>query len=904
MADLAQIRNGFVGLTTARSADATPPGGLLEAENVCIRTENVITPRPAFEGEALPAALSTEAFGRVEYPLEGNEAGLLIDATKTLWDGYSASAGTVVTEGAANLTWNAYSGQVARRSLYLATADALRAIHAPNDAIAYRAGVPVPAIVSVTTTAEAGTGPALDGDLYRAYRVVARRAEASNGQSHVVRSAPSNRAIWLNSGTNNATLRVALHDNDTWLAGDILEVYSTEESTVYPGDEMYLNQEVEVTAAHISAGYVDVLDDNPDASLGMALYTNDSREGAESGNRRPPAAKALAWFNNSLYLGNLTYPAALQLRYPAIFTGGADTTDLIGLHAASGTFTNGSAVITGVADTSNVKVGMLLYRSTGGYADEWSGTGQIRVTAVVANTSITVSQTWTGATGAESPFFEDSIRIGSDYYPARYLVDTVRGLTVGDDFGGTASATVTAEWLSDQPRPSPTLLDNRQMEAYIECLLANTTPPEVWATNGHLYSPALPEPTEANGLAMPQDILPDHVAWSKQDEPEHFALTNIDRVGDGGATVYGLAPSRGALLTATDQGLWRVYGYADSTVSFSELDRDVRVLGTRCMAVCGPKVYLAADRGVYECDENEAINITENRVNDMDAMFRSISNTRASALKVVSCARTDEVLVCLPETTASDADLDTAYVFNTSTRAWTKWVLPRPVFDVTVKGRLQRIHATVSGAEVELVENALGYDAHPNTVTDIEVSAVTGTSVTFDSVSAALFDPVIGDAVEDGGELYLLTDGSGTAWTVHKEGLTTGLKTAHKGTQCTITPSVNTLKTPHFMKVWAEGAIHWAKRTGVYAYTLAFRSAITGTNTAATQTRVLAPLPSEDTDARSTPSSSRFTVSRAAARGTHLCFSIGIRQAGSSWAIEALSVRARTTADKAPARLP
>jgi hypothetical protein len=912
MADLAQIRSGFVGLTTARSADATPPGGLLEAENVCIRTENVITPRPGF---AVSGSYDDVALGCVEYPLEANRAGIVIQNTGvSAWDGFSGETADIKDEDGANLAWSTYEGVVARRNLYLCTSDALRRVVEPGAAVAYRAGAPAPQLVDYSWFATFSTAPTSDGgpsypsDGYRSYRAVTLRKLGDLD----VRSAPSARLVQYES-TTPANVAMVVLLGDDFRAGDIVELYASEFSATTPVDEHYFAKQVEVTAAHITAGFIGILDDVPDDNLGAALYTNASREGAEAGNERPPQASCMALFNDSLWLGDLKYPAEMLVSLPIkMFGAGATLNDpkYVNSYAYTGTFTAGSASVTGLSSTTELLVGMLLVRPHGVY----------RITAVDTGAStMTLHANWGGASGAAAFTAHDSIRIGSEYYPAGDITSNIRGVPGSYWVASTpppaytGSSLYAAEYVSDHNSPDALIAQSGVFSGYItnitmrlRCLLASTAAPQVWATHGDLYTPVLPEPTEATGYQMPQDDLPDHVAWSKQSEPDHFPLTNIERVGDGGATVYALGKSRSALVIATDQGLWRGYGYADSSISFSELDADVRILGRRCMAPVGPNQYVAADRGVFEVDENTATNITDDRINDLEALFALVAPARGSSLKLVSNAKDDELIVCVPDDETANEEIRSLFVFNTSTRAWTEWTLPGAVSDMTVKGPEQRLFAPSYSVAVPWLETltetgggVLRVDGLVTEDTTVTVATVDGTSVTINALAA--WTPEVGDMIDT----YLITDvASATEFTVHTTGLTTGAKAFYVGINCVITPSVNTLKTPRFMKVWAEGAIHWARRSGVYAYALAFRSAITGLNTSATQTRTLAPLPGSNTDARSAPAASRFTVSRAAARGTHLCFTVTVRQARADWAIEAISVRARTTADKAPARLP
>lgn len=918
MADLAQVRSGFVGLMTARSADATPPGGLLEAENVVIRKENTIEPRPGFQTSALPAATASGgALGRVEYPIGTNEAGVIHDGTTTLWDGFSGESDVITDENAAALSWRTYEGAVARRALYLCTSDIVRSLHVPGDDTAHRAGAPVPYISSVVGVTVTGDAPAVPSGDYRAYRAVTRRTFTdSSGALVIIRSAPSTRHVLHPLGSDqDIRVYVMIHEHEDWREGDVLELYASESGTTYPTDELYFAAEAPVPdPSGLAAGgfYVQITDRTSNDNLGDALYTNESREGSEASNVRPPSAGCMGVYRNSLWLGDLTYPAQLEISYKASFDEtAAVSSEGIGRYTIGGTRTSGSATVTAVSapDIALVKVGMFVF--TGAWTV--SGGEAPRVTAVGA-TSFTVNGTANSTvTGAIA--LEDGIRVGSYYAPARWFAHYARNGDVAASSGGYISGlsstlytafTVTDEWsdISNQPAAE------YRRRTFLAAMLANTTAPEVWATNGDRYTPALPEPSAADGYQMPQEVLPDHVAWSKQDEPDHFPLTQIDRVGRPGSTVMCLGESRNAILIATDQGLWLGSGYADSGISFDEVDKDVRALGKRCMAPAGTSQYVATDTGVFECDENQAVNITDLKINDLDALFFAVAATRVSSLKVVSNAKDNEILVCCPSATAITDEILSAYVFNTLTRAWTKWTLPTSlapdgVWDVTAKGPRRRLTGCASGLELNLLEK-ISTSTDPladNFAFSVTIDTAAGLGVTLTGAPAVALQ--VGDALIQSSVTYLITSVvSTTSFTVHAAGLVAGAATPRAGISCTITPSVNTVKTPQFMKVWGTGAIAWARRAGVYQFGLAFRSAITGLNTAVSQTKTLSPAPGSNTDARSAPASSPFLTPRGAARGTHLCLTITIRQACADWAIEQISVRVRTTADKLPPRLP
>lgn len=867
---------------------------MLEAQNVVIREPNVASPRPGLDASGLGVGSPGDALGRVEFSIEENTLGL-VDYTGagTNWDD---DTGPVETEKGDALVWAVYSGAVARRSLYIATEDALRVVNNPGDLIAYRAGVPVPAVVSGSGS-ETGPGdPAYPDNTYRAHKAVTKRTSLGTGQSHISRSAPSNRyVIYESAGPGNKSIRVLLHQGEDFMAGDTIELYSSEFSAEYPNDEYYLNKEVELTSDHISDGYVEILDDTFDEELGAALYTNESREGAEAANVRPPTAKTMCTFNNSLWLGNLAYPARLDLSFRAEL-GGILNTDAgeLGSRIMAGDLTNGSAVVTNVSAPSiaKLKVGMIVERQN---PDGHSGTGHLLITSIGA-TSFTLNETWEDSSDpGATHFVNDSIKIGSEYYRLNYILEDIRVGSSEQDASDLYTATM--QELLDSSAAVPLGFDFYLSHLSLGCILTSTAAPEVWATQGALYNPPLPEPTEANGYQMPQDILPDHVAWSKQDEPDHFELSNLEAVGRFGATVYAMAEAGNAIIIATDRGLTRGYGYADSQVSFSEIDKSVSATSYHCIDAIGPRAYIAANDGVYMVTENGATSLTTNRLKTLPGLLSGyVADGRTADVRLVAMPLTGEILVTVPF--EDTGDFETAYVYNVDTDAWAYWTFNSVLLSATVKGPEKRLAALDADTVATFLMRDAPYDTPGTTCT---ITAVADDDVTLTFSGTAVFEE--GDVISKGGVNYVVIDVvDSTHVEVHKAGITTGAATVKQGYECRITPVVNTLKTPRLMKLWGQGALQWLRRSGLYRYTLEFRSAIAGA-TGASQTRVLSPTTPTSSDRRAAPAATSFTVDRAAARGTHLCVSVSITQADADWALSGIAVRGRTTADRPPVRL-
>lgn len=98
-------------------------------------------------------------------------------------------------------------------------------------------------------------------------------------------------------------------------------------SDIDPGDELNLVYEAGLTAADISAGVITIEDITPDSfrASGTPLYTNAlSGQGILQANERPPIAKDIALFKNSVFYANTKTTHSLQINILGVsaFTSG------------------------------------------------------------------------------------------------------------------------------------------------------------------------------------------------------------------------------------------------------------------------------------------------------------------------------------------------------------------------------------------------------------------------------------------------------------------------------------------------------------------------------------------------------------------------------------------------------
>lgn len=873
-----------IGLFTDPSALEAPPGGLLAAEEVVNRRAGTLEPRPGLlrsTGAAVYKALDFSS----DYLKVGTSTTVWSDGTTRVYDESAAT----------DLLWNLYSifGVESRKNLYLSTRDALRKVTTPTSAVkAYRCGAPRATVAKVS---ESSGGTAVETGMYVAYRVVTKAKDANGVE---VRSGVSGRAVAGHShgNTYDFGLRIRLHKGDPygWVVGiHSIEIYRTlNETTEIPTDELYLAKTIEITAGHITAGYIDVTDSTTDDDLGQSLYTNSSQEGIEGDHLTPPAAKCVDLFNGSLYLGDLTYAAKQIFQVQSRRTLNGASTEIGGHLISSGTFTSGSTDVT-VADSSAYLVGMIIGNSEN--ADYTVNTEYVRISSIVNATTIRLTGTWNRTTGSYNRFVYDSIRIGSQYFVSdtvRYMVESIRGSAEGATSTNTASPTCTAIMISDDTSAlRDDVLSNRAF--LLECHTPGVTPPQIWATHGDLYNPVLPEPTVATGFTLPQEVLPNGIAWSNELEPEHFTGANVDEAGSGRGRVMALASLSDAILVFKSDGLFGLSGYASSGISFRSIDKDVRPLYPHGVSVLGDRAFAWCDLGVMECSPDGAANISSQAIgNLLGPMEKEIKANSTTAYGVWSAPnrKDEEFLLGVPATGALGV-AERVYVYSKAQASWVNWMIAGS----TTAGLYHDATALLS-----LFSASYAYLETPDSTVDVTYS-VTITAITAARVvtitAGSGWTPVVGDTLVRSGVTALVTAvTSATVFTV-SDTVTTGAATAGVAFTSVITPIGASVQAPNVLKCWGESAVLWESTKGVMRYGVSVTSSVS--STAVAQTRTLAEATRPTTEKAE---AYRFVVPRNHGRSTRIYPSISIRQGLSAWRYAGLMLGYRPMTERTRTR--
>lgn len=884
----------FAGLWTAPANAVAPLGALVEAEEVVCRLPGKIQPRPGFN--------RTEGTENVRRALSYDMGYITVaDGPLTRLSGGSL----VKDELGADLPWafDKIFGTAVRKNEYLTCTDALRKITSISDTVAERAGSPIPSVIFQTSASSGATGPT---GPYVAYRALSKRTDA-NGL--ITRSNVSGRALVATTSVpTNVTLRILLGKNTSkmFVAGDILELYRTFDETVNPPtDELYQVSSITVAAGDITVGYVDFVDAVPERNLGQALYTNISVEGEEAGHVALPTAGCSALFNGSLWLGNLTFPA--QAAYGVMLNGGSfSTLTTVGIATSTQTLTNGSASFTS-SQAANLQIGMII--QTGVMATDWGTlTEPVRILTIVG-TTITATKTWQGSTSSQAVVFHDSIKIGSRYFPissmARFLA-AVRGTRVGalttDDLGVQPGSDLVYADNETDNTDAITSVNTGWQYFRLTGLGVDSGSFTVNATKGNLYDPPIPL-IGATAITVTVEAQPAAVCWSNDAKPEHLKGTNVQELDVPSGRVLSMEPVRGALMILTDRGAWRASGYEASGVRFDQVDRSVRPLNAYCSATLGDTIYVWGDQGVYEGSADAFQSLTPLALAALLPPQRTIGvgSTTAGGAFLAGNLKDDELIVGVPAVGALTVS-ERLYVYNRKTKAWTNWLKAHSITCIMYQGASGLVYGYAFTGTNLLVEKVLDLadpTQNSDTVLAGSVSAVAADGVTITSADGNHY--AVGDLLVQGGDYFLVTAvASAGHFTVEKAGLVVGsLTAAYIAFTSVITAIGATGGATDVRKLWGEGTIAWGSREGLRQITLTFRSPTSLASTESSAVRVLSATRMTDTPITlKAADASRFTVPRVHARSTRLYPSVKIRQAGSRWELETISVKFQAMSDR------
>lgn len=391
---------------------------------------------------------------------------------------------------------------------------------------------------------------------------------------------------------------------------------------VSTGSSFYLSKSV----SRISASQTNIVDYTLPSTLGEALLTNVSVGGPSAlPLPPPPIAKSSAAFRGHAFYANRWDPATFTLLNP-YFWGYIDLATVgtfsridqgIGIRFVSGglTATSGSPTVTGFPDVGGVVAGQTfnVYRVDTG--------------ALVSSNNQVLSVSSGSVTGTSNISYSGTVR--ADIIDRIEVCGVnVAALSSPQDFVGQLFASsvdmnlildVVAVGLEPSTANNPAgFYPNFVPTGGMTFRMRTTSPFTIRATNGHLFSPALPA-INVFALSIPGRQLTNSFAWSENNEPENVPPSNYAFCGNG--EIYKIIPTRDCLWFFCSDGLFRLSGSGGSAGTeydwaIDPVDPSVVITNPMCAVSHREYVYAMTSRGFISISSEGIVReLSDGRIN-------------------------------------------------------------------------------------------------------------------------------------------------------------------------------------------------------------------------------------------------------------------------------------------------
>lgn len=470
------------------------------------------------------------------------------------------------------------------------------------------------------------------------------------------------------------------------------QIYRTSQSgssSVSPSADFRLIDQVAITSAEITAGFVTYIDEVDDVLVEFApqLYTNpNSREGEDQANYRPPKCQDMALFLNYVFYADCETRQFLDLdvidatamvstdyietkvdattrRYVAVTGVGNRTVksesitnsggDLRVDYTAHG-FSNGFKIYISTITGGSLTAGFyyVVSANANDFKISLSSGG-----AAVAYSAVT-SLYFEGSTNGTYPIFQLDRSSGT---VSAQLRNTGQGIVKA--LNRDTSSLIYGNYTSGLTATPGEMRFTAKAFTGVIYVRANTT------AAGEAFYPILPSSfSVGTQVYSTNDVEINAVYISKIGEPEAVPLVNKIFVGSRNKAIKRILPLRNSIIVLKEDGVYKITGDNPINFTVTPLDTTVYVVSANSAAALNNQIYFLAVNGICVATDS-AVEIISRRIENRIETIVGLSNinTITSAVAYDS-DRTYRISTTLPN---QDSKVIT-YFHNAINDTWTE----------------------------------------------------------------------------------------------------------------------------------------------------------------------------------------------------------------------------------------
>jgi len=515
-----------------------------------------------------------------------------------------------------------------------------------------------------------GSSGFLMDDTAVAYRLVWGYIDAN---TNLLLGAPSQRLIVSNSTGGNKNVNLTFIIPDSITTEYFYQIYRSNASSAAsdePSDELQLVVQGNATLAEIASKQFTVLDQTPYSLMRATLYTSPSQQGIANANNQPPLALDMDVFKTCAFYANIRQKQTLSLALIGV------TSPSIGYIVDASVSTHSNTVLDSITDTSTLRVGM---RAVGTGIQNDS-----RIISIDSSTQVTISKP-TVATAIVSVEFQDRFSLGNvDYFGGssqdvsknQFLVDS--SSTPGQNINltainlievinkSTSNSTIYAYYISAlEDLPGQILFEERSIGG--STFSASSTA-------GSSFSPILP--LTGSSVTSDNEVRQNRVIISKPGQVEAVPVYRYFDIGSANFPIQRIVSLRDGIFIFKQDGIYRLSGETFESFVVSLLDNTVILKVPESAVPFNNQVFCFTTQGVAAISDSgvQIMSVPiENKLLELSS--EQYLNFTSSSFGIAY--ESSRIYAFFTVTKEDDTFATQAYVYNSLTDSWTRWIMNR-----------------------------------------------------------------------------------------------------------------------------------------------------------------------------------------------------------------------------------
>lgn len=260
------------------------------------------------------------------------------------------------------------------------------------------------------------------------------------------------------------------------------------------------------------------------------------------------------------------------------------------------------------------------------------------------------------------------------------------------------------------------------------------------SARGSAYSPNLPTSGTTTNNTSSNDTFANGLYFSKTQQPEAVPLLNIARIGTANAAILRVIPLRDSLFILKEDGIFRLTGESPSNFRIDLFDSTTKILAADSAVPLNNQIFMLSTQGVVSVSDT-GVTVVSHQIEDKFLDLFEQSLEKAANLSFGISYETDRKYILFCIESSADEEPTQAFVWNTFTNTWTRWVLNKtcgivhPSIDAlylgdavsdqfNVERKDRRYTDYVDDSFDDIIISYSGKDLVLNSISDVEVGDV------------------------------------------------------------------------------------------------------------------------------------------------------------------------------------